>query len=72
MNWILFNLYNPIKNIRDILLHSIRTNGIATEAECDGDAREDPRDELGRIGSRIRSLFTQNRNASLKLSESGA
>lgn len=55
-----FNLYNPIKNIRNILSQS-GTNPDWT--------KEKDSNELRLIGSRIRALVEQNRDATLKLNQ---
>ncbi|TXK77637.1 AraC family transcriptional regulator [Paenibacillus sp. N3.4] len=54
------NLYNPIKNIRNILVQS--------EKEINFTYEQRSRDELSLIGSRIDQLIQQNRDAVLKVS----
>ncbi len=55
-----YNLYNPIKNIRNILIQSGKDPDWTEEEDSD---------ELRLIGSRIRALVEQNRNVNLKLSQ---
>ncbi|MFD0959058.1 helix-turn-helix domain-containing protein [Paenibacillus chungangensis] len=55
------NLYNPIRNIKNILLRS--------EQEMVNGSTQDQHDELTAIGSMIRQLVQHNRDASIKLNE---
>ncbi|MCU6707431.1 AraC family transcriptional regulator [Paenibacillus sp. J5C_2022] len=55
------NLYNPIRNIKNILLRS--------EQDMNAGGTYDNHDELTAIGSMIRQLVQHNRDASIKLNE---